>query len=259
MAAFNEITPAALWRRIETAQAPLILDVRVAADVDDDPNFLPLAVHAPFDDFQALLRVTDEAEEVVVYCQKGLKISMGVAARLRAQGRKAVVLTGGHFGWRDAGLPLLASAEPTIWVTRHRPKIDRMACHWLIRRFVDARAQFLFLAPSQVLNVADRFGATAFDIDGAPFAHHDDRCTFDALLTHFALETPALTQHATIIRAADLGALDAVPEARGLLAMSLGLSRIHRNDNQQCEAAMSMYDALFRWVLDAQNETHSHD
>ncbi|MEO0497592.1 MAG: chromate resistance protein ChrB domain-containing protein [Pseudomonadota bacterium] len=130
---------------------------------------------------------------------------------------------------------------------------------WLVRRFVDARAQFLFVAPSQVLNVADRFGATAFDVDGAPFADHDGRCTFDALLARFRLETPPLTQLAKIIRAADLGAPDAVPEARGLLAMSLGLSRIHRDDIEQCEAAMPLYDALFRWVLDAQNETHSHD
>ncbi|MEN0086948.1 MAG: rhodanese-like domain-containing protein, partial [Pseudomonadota bacterium] len=134
MAAFNEITPAALWRRIETAQAPLILDVRLTVDVDDDPTFLPLAVNTPFDDLPALMAATSEADEVVVYCQKGLKISMGVAAQLRAAGRKAVVLTGGHFGWRDAGLPLLPTrpgTEPTLWVTRHRPKIDRVACHWL--------------------------------------------------------------------------------------------------------------------------------
>ncbi|MEO0497591.1 MAG: rhodanese-like domain-containing protein [Pseudomonadota bacterium] len=108
MSAFNEIPPGVLWRRIETAQAPLVLDVRLAADVEADPTFLPLAVTVPFNNFSSILDATAGVHEAVVYCQKGLKISMGVAAQLRAAGRKAAVLSGGHFGWRDAGLPLLA-------------------------------------------------------------------------------------------------------------------------------------------------------
>jgi hypothetical protein len=141
-------------------------------------------------------------------------------------------------------------------VTRLRPKIDRLACPWLIRRFIDPTAQFLFVAASQVEAVADRFGATPFDIEGVHFSHRGDGCTFDAMLEEFALQTDPLLRLATIIRGADTDQLDLAPQSAGLLAASLGLSRMYRDDLAQLEAGMGLYDAFYRWCRDAVDETH---
>ena len=150
MASYSEIPVSTLARLVGTPDCPVLLDVRNDEDFDADPHLIPGAVRQPF------LDVLDLAGDlagrsVVVYCQKGLKISQGAAALLRTAGSKAEVLEGGQFAWRDTGLPMvLAEKLPqpdasgrSTWVTRHRPKIDRIACPWLIRRFVDPRAQFL--------------------------------------------------------------------------------------------------------------------
>jgi hypothetical protein len=170
------------------------------------------------------------------------------------------VLEGGTLAWAEAGLPMVPlaalPAPGTPWVTRHRPKIDRIACPWLIRRFIDPSAPFLFVAPAEVPAVAERFGALPFDIEGAAFTHRGALCTFDALLEDFALRTPALDRMALVIRAADTDRHDLAPQAAGLLALSVGLSRMFRDDLQQLEAAMTLYDALYRWARDAQDEGH---
>ena len=145
----------------------------------------------------------------------------------------------------------------TIWVTRVRPKIDRIACPWLIRRFIDPGAVFLFVAPSEVPAVADRFGATPFDVEGIFWSHRAETCTFDVVLEEFGLHFPALDRLATIVRGADTARLDAAPEAAGLLAASLGLSRMFRDDLAQLDAAMLLYDAFYRWARDATAETHN--
>jgi hypothetical protein len=144
-----------------------------------------------------------------------------------------------------------------VWVTRSRPKIDRIACPWLIRRFVDPRAVFLFVAPPEVATVAERFGATPFDIEGVPFSHRGNLCTFNVMLTEFALSTPALERLATIVRGADTGRPDLAPEVPGLLAASLGLSRMFGDDLEQLEAGLLLYDAFYRWSRDATDETHN--
>jgi hypothetical protein len=198
-------------------------------------------------------------ESVVVTCQKGLKLSEGAAAILRARGAAAEVLEGGHLGWVAAGLPLTpVAALPAgrLWVTRQRPKIDRIACPWLIRRFVDPRSKFLFVAPSEVLAVADRFGATAFDVEGTAFPHREERCTFDTLLDDFALHGEALDRLALVVRGADTDRHDLAPQAAGLLAVSVGLSRLYRDDLAQLEAGMAVYDALYRWARDGFSEGH---
>lgn len=167
--------------------------------------------------------------------------------------------------WREAGLPLVpvAALPPrdaqgrTLWVTRARPKVDRVACPWLIRRFIDARAVFLFVAPSEVAAVADRFGATPFDIEGVHWSHRGPLCTFDVMLEEWGLQTPALLHLARIVRGADTAALDLAPEAAGLLAASLGLSRMYRDDLAQLDAGCAMYDAFHRWCRDATEETHN--
>ena len=143
------------------------------------------------------------------------------------------------------------------WVTRERPKIDRIACPWLIRRLIDRQAVFLFVAASEVEAVADRFGATPFDIEGVFWSHRGPLCTFDAMIEEFRLASPTLDRLARIVRAADTATLEAEPQAAGLLAASLGLSRMYKHDLDQLEAGMLLYDAFYRWCRDAAEETHN--
>ncbi|RYE72338.1 MAG: sulfurtransferase, partial [Hyphomicrobiales bacterium] len=188
-----------------------------------------------------------------------------VAAWLRHEGVEAENLAGGFEAWREGGgllvetgkLPKRDAKGRTLWVTRARPKVDRIACPWLIRRFVDREAVFLFVSASEVADVADRFGATPFDIDGVFWSHRGERCSFDTMIEEFGLTSPALDQLATIVRAADTARLDLVPQAAGFLAASLGLSRMYRDDLAQLEAGMLLYDAFYRWCRDANEETHN--
>ncbi|TIT17962.1 MAG: sulfurtransferase, partial [Mesorhizobium sp.] len=145
----------------------------------------------------------------------------------------------------------------TVWVTRARPKVDRIACPWLIRRFVDPEAVFLFVDAAEVPAVADRFSAVPFDIDNVFWSHRGERCTFDTMIEEFGLASEALDRLALIVRAADTARLDLVPQAAGFLAASLGLSRMFRDDLEQLEAGMLLYDAFFRWCRDATEETHN--
>ncbi|MCX2725761.1 sulfurtransferase/chromate resistance protein [Roseibium salinum] len=263
MASYNEISVSTLARLVGTPDCPALLDVRIDEDFDDDPRLIPGAIRQPF------RNVVDLASElagrsVVVYCQKGLKISQGAAALLRAAGIRAEALEGGQFAWRDAGQPMLLAdrlpprdaAGRTVWVTRHRPKIDRIACPWLIRRFVDPRAQILFVAASQVHNVAEKFGATPFDVEDAFWSHRGENCTFDTMIEEFGIGNDALARLALIVRGADTNKHDLAPEAAGLLAASLGLSRMYRDDLEQLEAGMTLYDAFYRWARDATEEGH---
>jgi hypothetical protein len=142
-------------------------------------------------------------------------------------------------------------------VTRARPKVDRIACPWLIRRFVDPNAVFLFVPPAEVGAVAERFAATPFDIDNVFWTHRGDRCTFDVMVEEFGLSGEPLARLAVIVRGADTARPDLVPEAAGLLAASLGLSRMYADDLEQLEAGMLLYDAFYRWCRDATDETHT--
>ncbi|EET49379.1 sulfurtransferase/chromate resistance protein [Thalassobium sp. R2A62] len=263
MASYNEISVANLSRLMGTPDCPVLLDVRINEDFDDDPRLIPGAYRHPFQ------TVTDLADDlhgkmVVIYCQKGLKISQGAAALLRNCGVQAEVLEGGQFGWRDAGYPMVDAqkvptadtAGGTVWVTRQRPKIDRTACPWLIRRFIDPKAQILFVSASQVANVAERFDVTPFDIENVFWSHRGDHCTFDTMIQEFGISHAALDRLALVVRAADNNKHDLAPEAAGLLAASLGLSRMYRDDLEQLEAGMTLYDAFYRWARDATNEGH---
>ena len=147
------------------------------------------------------------------------------------------------------------------WITRERPKIDRIACPWLVRRFIDTRAEFFYVPTGQVLAQAQERGAVAYDIPGAPVSHVGALCSFDALLLGFDLHDAALDLLATIVRGADTERLDLAPQSAGLLALSLGLSRLHaKDDHAMLAAAMPLYDALYAWCRDrvaAQDEPHS--
>lgn len=143
------------------------------------------------------------------------------------------------------------------WVTRERPKIDRIACPWLIARFIDAEAEFLYVPPSQVLTVAEAEGATPYDIPGVRFSHVGELCSFDAFLSEYGLDDPALAQLAEIVRGADTSRLDLTPQSAGLYALSLGLSARFADDHEMLRHGMVMYDALYAWCRSCQGETHN--
>jgi rhodanese-related sulfurtransferase len=263
MSSPNTISPEKLNRLIGLPHCPRLVDVRVEEDFLADPVLIPGSVRRSWQSVESW--APEVADDVVVICHRGLKISHGVAAWLRHQGVEANVLEGGMEAWRAAELPTIRSdplpardsAGRTVWVTRSRPKIDRIACPWLIRRFIDPDAVFLFVAPSEVKAVGERFGATPFDIEDTFWSHRGETCTFDTMVDVFGLTFEPMLRLAGIVRAADTAKLETVPEASGLLAVSLGLSRMFANDLEQLDAGMLVYDALYRWCRDATDETHN--
>lgn len=260
----DTITTAQLARLIGTSDAPRIVDVRIDTDHTADPRMLPGSVRRSH---RTVASWAGEfaGQSVAVLCQRGQKLSQGTAAWLRHAGASAENLDGGFEAWVAAkGMLVKPDHVPprdeqgrTVWVTRARPKIDRVACPWLIRRFVDPTAVFLFVTPPEVVDVADRFGATPFDIEDTFWSHRGKLCTFDVMLEEFGLHTEALDRLAGIVRGADTDALDIAPQAAGLLAASLGLSRMYRDDLAQLEASMGLYDAFYRWARDAVGEAHN--
>ncbi|NNU81769.1 sulfurtransferase [Halovulum dunhuangense] len=257
-----------LAKLIGTPRCPTLLDVRTEAARAADPRRVPTA--RPLNEAEispdALARLAlGLSGPVVVICAEGHRRSQGIAAVLRNAHIPAEYLEGGQAAWDAAGLPLLNPdklSEPdaegrTVWVTRSRPKIDRIACPWLIRRFVDPRAIFLYVAPAEVVGVAELFGAMPYDIEEVFWSHRGELCTFDTMLAEFGLSIPALDRLASIVRGADTARLDLAPEAAGLLAASLGLSRMYADDLEQLDAGMALYDAFYRWARDATDETHN--
>jgi rhodanese-related sulfurtransferase len=275
--AIPRITPEQLAARMGRADAPLLLDVRREEKFHGNPRMLAGARRCAPEHVPALA-ASEPAREVVVYCVYGHNVSAEAAATLRAAGWNAQMLAGGMEGgeegidtpqdiaqWR-AHPPLTMLKRPdwgvtgeraSRWVTRERPKIDRIACPWLIRRFIDPRAEFFYVPTAEVFSEAARLGAVAYDIPGAPVSHEGESCSFDALLRAFELDLPALDVLARIVRGADTDRLDLAPQSAGLLAFSLGLSRLHPDDPVMLEAALPLYDALYAWCRDARQETHS--
>src|SRR5436189_1619822 len=194
------------------------------------------------------------ASRVVAYCVHGQEISQGVAKALAGRGLTAQYLQGGiEEGWKAAGGALDAKPEGanTRWVTRERPKIDRIACPWLIARFVDPEAEFLYVPSGEVRTAAKQREAVPYDVPDVHFTHEGELCSFDAFLKHYRLTDPALQALATIVRGADTGRLDLTPQSAGLLAISQGLSRNFGDDHEMLAHGMVMYDALYTWCREA--------
>ena len=260
MPAHTVIAPDKLARLIGLPGSPTILDLR-----DRPAKSIP-GSRSPIGPDPLGWSLTDR-DAVVVVDTDGAGPAVSAAAILRSEGIAAEVLEGGFAAWTAAALPTVSLAHlpprhddgRTWWVTRARPKVDRIACPWLIRRFVDPDARFLFVAPAEVLTVAASQQAEPFDIadERVFWSHRGERCTFDIMIEAFGLGAHApLARLAEIVRGADTERLDLAPEAAGLLAISLGLSRSHADDHVQLDAGMAIYDALYRWCRDARGERH---
>jgi len=264
MPSTNAISSDKVVRLICMPHCPALVDVRTSDEYKANPRLIPGSMKRPHAD-PSNWAGDIVGRSAIVVCETGGELSQGAAAWLRHAGMPADTLEDGFAGWSKASLPLVATArmpQPdrqgrTVWVTRARPKIDRIACPWLIRRFIDPRAVFLFVAPAEVEGVAQRFAATPFDIEGVFFSHRGDGCTFDVMIEEFDLATEPLLHLAAIVRGADTGRMDVAPQAAGLLAVSLGLSRMYADDLAQLEAGLALYDALYRWCRDARDETHT--
>jgi rhodanese-related sulfurtransferase len=253
------ISASDFYRRVGTAAAPLLIDARRGPAFEADEWMIAGAVRRLPEAIERWGREIAPGSPVVVYCAHGHEVSQDAAAILREIGAAARYLEGGIAVWAEANLPRrhkLAQSSAS-WVTRERPKIDRIACPWLIRRFIDPEASFLYVPTEQVLDVAKSSGAVAYDISGAePFSHDGELCSFDAFLKVYGISDPALDALALIVRGADTARLELAPQSPGLLALSLGLSANFPDDHAMLEHGMVMYDALYAWCRSLQAETH---
>jgi rhodanese-related sulfurtransferase len=253
------ISTQALYQQLGTAAAPRVIDVRRAAAFDADDRMLISAVRREPTEVAGWSRDLRPEQPVVAYCMHGQEVSQHAATALRGLGVDARYLEGGITEWAERKLPLRRKLEgSSSWVTRERPKIDRIACPWLIRRFIDPEASFLFVPTEQVFDVARVTGATAYDIPGAePFSHDGELCSFDAFLKVYGIEDPALDTLAVIVRGADTARLELTPQSPGLLALSLGLSANFSDDHEMLEHGLTMYDAFYAWCRSCQDEKHN--
>jgi rhodanese-related sulfurtransferase len=246
------ISCAQLRSDLESSSPPLVIDVRRKAAYLAATDTVRGALRR---DPQSVTRWADElprSSRVVVYCAHGHEVSQSVAAELSERGVAAQYLEGGlESGWRAGGgaLDEKTAGVSSLWVTRERPKIDRIACPWLIRRFIDADAEFLYVPADQVLDVAAREGARSFDAPAAEFTHRGEQCTFEALIEDFRLDhDPALARLARIVHAADIESeLHTDPAGPGLLAIGLGGLDVESDDHRLLERATFVYDALYAW------------
>ena len=253
------ISPDKLYAQLGTAAAPIVLDCRRPAEFEADNVLIVGAVRRALDAAPQGLKDLRAGRHVVVYCADGGDVSQEQAVALAKTGASVAYLAGGMAGWRDLRLPTRRkfNASTDKWVTRAKPKIDRIACPWLIRRFIDPYAVFVYVPPPDVLYMAAALGAVPYDIEGVEFAHEGERCSFDTILRIFGIADPALDRLAAIVRGADTSRHDLAPQCGGLFAISLGLSANFPNDHEMLAHGMVMYDALYTWCRSLQSETHN--
>ena len=251
-------TVAALAMQLASHAAPLVIDVRKNEAFTTSADTLPGALRRDPLQVDTWASTLPMAAAVLVYCVHGHEVSQNTVKALRQRGVHATFLQGGIEAWRDGGNPVMAKpvGSATRWVTRERPKIDRIACPWLVRRFVDDHAEFLYVPTSQVRATANAQHAIAYDVNAdvadTLFTHQGDQCSFDAFMHRYRLAADtALVRLAAIVRGADTDRLDLAPQSAGLLAVSLGMSRSIPNDLAMLDAMTPVYDALYAWCCDA--------
>jgi rhodanese-related sulfurtransferase len=255
----NVITAQELRNELDGGQPPIVIDVRRQPTFAASTEMLSGALRRDPDETGAWAKSLPRTGSVVVYCVHGHEVSQRAAAALREAGLAARYLEGGIEGWKEdeGAIERKPANANTRWVTRERPKIDRIACPWLIARFIDPGAEFLYVAPGEVLAAAKKHDAAPYDVPDVHFSHEGERCSFDAFLRHYRLGDPALADLATIVRGADTARLDLAPQAAGLAAISLGLSRNFTDDHQMLAHGMVMYDALYSWCKEGKQEVHT--
>jgi rhodanese-related sulfurtransferase len=250
------ITPLELKQRLAAFPPPTLVDVRRQPAFLQDSQVIPGAIRRLPEAVAGWAAAIEPWRSVVVYCVRGHEVSQDACAALRTHGLHARYLAGGLESWRAEGNATQPFAAPTRWVTRARPKIDRIACPWLVRRFIDSSAEFFYVPNAEVRTFAAANGAIAYDIPDVDYSHVGPECSFDAFIRRHELGHPALDALATIVRAADTSTLDRSPLAPGLLAASLGLSAMFADDHAMLKWGMLVYDSLYAWCREAQTETH---
>jgi len=238
------ISAAELGKSLRSRTPPLVIDVRRNERFFEAGDFIRGAIRRDPAKIADWSKTLPQGANVVVYCVHGHEVSQNAAQALGAK-----YLEGGVEHWREESGELAAKPKnaSTRWVTRERPKIDRIACPWLVRRFVDPEAEFLYVPVADVKRTATEKTATPYDVADVEFTHVGERCSFDAFLEKFHLRDAALDKLATIVRGADTSRLDLAPQAPGLLAISQGLSMNFKSDHEMLEHGMVMYDALYAW------------
>ncbi len=243
---------------LKAAVPPLIIDVRRKDAYAHATGVIPGAIRRDPGAAAAWGLELELARPIVVYGLHGHEAGQATAKLLRDHGLPARHLEGGFEAWTASGGAIAPKPQtPSQWVTRERPKIDRIACPWLIRRFIDPDAQFLYVPAGDVLKVASKTGAIPYDIPGVKLTHRGERCSFDAFIEDYRLTNPALLQIAGIVRGADTDRMDLAPQAAGLFAISLGLSVNIPDDHTMLRHGLVIYDALYAWLTSARHETHS--
>jgi rhodanese-related sulfurtransferase len=238
--------------------SPLIIDVRRGDAYATAAGVLHGAVRRDAEATSAWASELDLARPIIVYCGDGGEPSQRVARLLGEKGYPAYYLEGGFAAWEASGGAIASKpGMPSQWGTRERPKIDRIACPWLIRRFIDPDARFIYVPAADVLKVAEETGAIPYDIPGVSLTHRCERCSFDAFIEDYRLTDQALARIADIVRGADTDRMDLAPQAAGLFAISLGLSVNIPDDHAMLRHGLVIYDALYAWLAAAQSETHN--
>ena len=245
----NAISPRQLYQSLGTAAAPIVVDVRKGQDYDADEAQIAAAIRRLPEAVEAWGRELPAGRPVVVYCVRGQSVSQDAAAALAKVGVSASYLEGGIASWRGSSLPTRRKRgkAPSKWITRERPTIDRIACPWLVRRFVDPEADFIYVPPATVMEAAKRLDATPYDVADVEFGHSGEHCSFDAFIRIYAIADPALDRLARIVRGADTDRLDLTPQSPGLLAISKGLKVNFTDDHAMLAQGMVVYDALYSW------------
>jgi rhodanese-related sulfurtransferase len=255
----SSISASELRSELAGRDAPIVIDVRRGPAFLESEAMISGALRRDPGQVRAWAKSLPSANAVVVYCVRGHEVSQGAAAALDEAGIATRYLEGGFEGWKASEGPLDAKPKngSTRWVTRERPKIDRIACPWLVARFVDGDADFHYVPSKEVLKAAKERDAVPYDIPDVHFSHDGELCSFDAFLKHYRLTDPALADLAVIVRGADTARLELAPQAAGLAAISLGLSRNFQDDHEMLKQGMVMYDALYTWCKQGKEEVHT--